>query len=188
MIIPLWSEEKLTEKEVQLLQAVNYAHYTSAFRDNASSQAVRTSMLASGDYTKAVVAGLSMLGGSHAPVIDAYYVVQSPLEKIAGVVDAGGKVPGWGNSFYRGEPDPIWQETRKWFKENDPKFMGHVDSITKLLHAKGKKIYPNAAAYTGMAGLVLGVPVSILPYLVVGSRLAAWTELALIEANGARAD
>jgi citrate synthase len=175
-----WRKEPLSEPEKTLLGAVLLAHHKSSFRNNASSVAVVNAAAASRDLAKSIVAGLMTLGGRHAPIEQTYNLlaVRDPAAIVTDIVSSGGKVPGWGGTFQKDQPDPIWAEVSKLLEELYPSLAARLDAITEALHAEGKKIYPNPSAYTAAAAIALGLQPELAVYLFIGGRLDAWTRLA----------
>jgi citrate synthase len=165
---PFWREEPLTDAEAELLAAVYQAHAYSAGRNNCSSAAFWNSWHGSHDFTKALTGALSTLGGPHAPLREAINVLKGdyyapPL-----------KIPGWGNSFVRGAPDPIWHEVSVCLHNHFPEIADDIERITNELHARGKKVFPNPSCYTAACCIALRIPAHLAPWLFVSARLDAW--------------
>lgn len=178
---PFWRPEKpLTEAEKQLLQAVFAAHDASTQRRNVSSDAVAFASIGSGDYTKAISAALACIGGLHAPVIQAMALLDSPMSYLIArqIVADGKKVPGFGNSFYRGIPDELWIGVSEALRLNAPDLHDKIERITTELHSLGKKIYPNPGCFTAATAIVLGIPAPVAPWIFVAGRLTGWTKIA----------
>lgn len=189
ILIFFWRKDSpLTEQEQALWIAVATAHNKSAFRENLSSDAVVRSALGSGDYFKALAAGLLTLGGLHGPVEQATLLLSQPIEEIRGFVDEAvslkARVPGWGNSFHKGQKDENWLEAETVLFDNFSEWSCKLDNVTSMLHERGKKIYPNPAAYTAVTALILKAPLQSAGFLFVLSRLSAWSEI--FQANVAR--
>lgn len=165
-----WRKEPLTEPEHQLLTLCIEAHHASANRDNISSVAVCQSAHGSGNYEKSIMAALASIGGTHAPLIETWKMLMTANE-----VDSTKIVPGWGNSFVKDGPDPLWSKVHDILKAFP---VGSViESVTNSLHLAGKKVYPNPSCYTAATGITLGMPKEILAWIFVTGRLNAWTEL-----------
>ena len=170
-----WREEALNESESKLLTLCLEAHSKSAMRSNFSSVAVAQSAAASGDFTKAITAGLSMLGGMHAPLAQSWEVLTGNMD-LEFFFD-GGKVPGWGNSFEKCHPDPLWGEVSECLKEHFPKIHSRICEITDALHKDGKVVFPNPSCFTAAVGLALKMEPKIIPWIFVSGRLNAWAYL-----------
>lgn len=160
-----------------LLDAMNAAHQASALRHNISHEALVLAARGSGNYIQSITAAMMTLGGMHAPVVDVCALLRFPLTKahIDQIVQRGGRLPGWGNGFVKGEPDPLWQEVDGLLREVNPEIMAKIDEVTAWLHEAGKRIYPNPACYTAASALTMALPAEASPYLFVSGRLGAWT-------------
>ena len=159
-----------------IFASVSQAHAASALRGNLSHQALALAAQGSGDYTKAIAAALMTLGGLHAPLLQTYdFLTGDPAHEVELLLATQQRVPGWGNAFVRGMPDPIWHELDGLIREQAPEWGLTLDAVTEQLHALGKRIYPNPSCYTVVAGILLGVPKVALPYLFLNGRLSAWT-------------
>lgn len=181
-----WRDTPLTEKEIELWNLVRQAHFASTHRNNCSSQAVLNAYQGSGDYVKAIISALSTLGVKHAPVPEVMSILSQPIPMMVITdIEYYSKhtdkfwVPGWGNSFIRGERDALWLDVDNFIKENWPEIYGKIEDITKALHDNGKDVYPNPACYTAATCIILGVPVKIAPFLFVDARIAGWSNLIL---------
>jgi citrate synthase len=176
---PFWRKDPLTDDEQALLTAVLDAHDASARRNNISSQAVAINAQAAGDYGKAIAGAILTLGGIHGPIEQAQYLLSRTNPALAAdtLLANGRKVPGWGNSFHRGEADPLWIGVDQLLR---PTRLARVlDSVTETIRARGKDLFPNPAGYTAAVCIVLGVPAQISCMLFLAGRLSAWSEIYL---------
>lgn len=175
-----WKTESLTQEEEYLLNALVEAHLQSSFRMNPSSCAVANSAAGSQDLVKAFAAGLLTLGEKHGPIEQTYRFLslQCPDTIVSRILKDGEKVPGWGNSFVKGKPDPLWEKVDKILHAYQPPLAGKLDDVTTELHEQGKKIYPNPSAYTAAAAMALGLEAKSAIYLFVSARLDAWAKIA----------
>ena len=176
-----WREEPLTEDEQKLIVEMTASHHKSAYRNNASSLAVVNAALASGDLSKAIVAGIMNLGEKHAPLEQTYrfLCLEHPQKNVNWALEVGEHVPGWGNSFVKGESDPLWIGVHEILLKSFPEMAAKLDRVTEQLHARGKKIYPNPSAYTAATAIILQLPPKVAVYLFIRGRLDAWTHLAV---------
>jgi citrate synthase len=175
--IIFWRQEPLSPDEERLLLTVEQAHRKSALRDCASSVAVRSAAGGSGSFEAALAAGLLNLGGKHAPIREIFQFLEKEKSDQQHDIISGRKIPGWGNSFFKGTPDPDWYAVRPAFLP----FQGvldRIDFITTVLHSVGKKLYPNAGCYTAAAARIVGLPAETASYLLISARLPIWTYLA----------
>jgi hypothetical protein len=171
-----WRPESLTSLETTLLEKCLDAHAQSVGRENVSTTVFYAAAIGSREYTKALAAALCSLGGPHAPLVETYELLQHP-ERAAQLLDAGLKVPGWGNSFAKGAIDPIWQPLAVLLQENFPGIYQAVDQVTITLHRRGKEIFPNPSCFTAAVGLVLRMPKEVVPWIFVQGRLGKWSEI-----------
>jgi citrate synthase len=175
-----WRDEELNSAEWHLLDALLSAHYESCFRDNASSVAVKIAADASGDFGKAIVAGISTMGGKHAPLEETirFLSLEYSLCQVAEVLKRGQKIPGWGGTYQDGAIDPIWIEVDRLIERYQPTMHRKLEAITHQLKQHGKLLYPNPSAYTACVAIALGVPVELAPYLFIYGRIDGWAEIA----------
>lgn len=142
--------------------------------------------LGSGNYERAVAAAILSLGGAHAPIAETiqFLTCQDPERVVMAGVPAGGMVPGFGNSFEKGHPDPIWEPVRKILEDSFTLLHGRLMDIQNALHGLGKVVYPNASAFTACAAIVTGIPAHLASYLVLKGRLDAWTDILAHQPKG----
>jgi citrate synthase len=177
-----WRETPLGKEELELYQLVLEAHERSAKRCNVSHQAVMMAAVGSGDYFKSIAAGLMTLGFTHGCVERTFHFLNRPNPEMAvkEMIGIGLKIPGWGSSFHKLEPDPMWDYVdhclEEHFNPTHATFGRIEDEI--FLATKGKELFANPSAYTAAAAIILGIPASISAYLLVAGRLATWTQLA----------
>jgi citrate synthase len=167
----LWKDEP----RASLVDALFRGHREATQRQNISTEILKVAYMGSGDFLKSVVAAISSLGGTHAPILQAYSVLRSALPW-KGLMD-GEKIPGWGNSFVKGKPDPIWEETQKYISHYWHNVGDRIDWMTNNIHKEGKIVYPNAACYTAATAIILGLPKDLSPWLVIQARLPVWAQI-----------
>lgn len=160
-----------------LFDALLQAHHDSALRGNCSHQALVAAAVGSGDYFKAMAAGLLTLGGLHAPLFVTYDLLAAPgaQEHVERMLAKGQRVPGWGNGFVKDGPDPLWTECAMQLSVENPSLDQVMDAITEVLHDHGKRIWPNPSCYTAAVALTLGLPRYAVGELLIQGRLHAWT-------------
>lgn len=160
-----------------LLEALYAAHDAVALRGNLSHQSLALSAIGSGDYFKAISAALLTLGGVHAPLWPTYQLLSTPnpVEHIQRLVGMGRKVPGWGNSFIKGEPDPDWHVCATMLEQENRDLSGKISMMTAALHALKKPIYPNPSCYTAAVAIHYQLDIDAVGELLVRGRLSAWT-------------
>ena len=159
--------------------AVAQAHLDAARRDNASTQFLMASYSTNGqDVLRSVTAAIGTMGGAHAPIVATYQLLQGDTEDIARKMLAMQiRVPGYGNSFVKDSPDPIWKEAHEKLEETAPDLFEKVLAGRAALNAVGKDLHPNAAIYTAALALIMQVPMRLSPMLVVELRASAWREI-----------
>lgn len=172
---PFWRSTPLSEDEAQLLQLTLEAHANSAFRQNVSSIVLCNVATGSGDYTKALIAALAALGGTHAPLCSTWNFLEAGDTN--GRLLRREKLPGWGNSFVRGSDDPLWSGVDALLRKLNADLMAHVSAVTEALHVVGRKVYPNPSLYTVAVAMTLGIPKAVTPWLFVMGRLNSWSHL-----------
>lgn len=176
---PFWRDNPLSEKEQALLDSVLAAHRESCFRENISSVAVKMAAAAKVSMFQSFAAALSTLGGMHGPVEQTHRLLAAdgPAMEAMAYLDRGEKVPGWGNSFYRGIPDPLWKEAASLLETHFLSISNAISDVTALLYVRGFKLFPNPSAYTAAAGIALGMTEHLSAYLLIEGRSSGWAEL-----------
>lgn len=164
------------------------AHYESATRGNLSGEVLRNAFHANGNrFPAAVSAALGTLGGVHGPADIAQRFLETDAEDLPGVVrdilEQGGKVPGWGSSFSRGRPDPIWKDVHAYLPYVSLRLSEKLERVTQTLLRNDVPIYPNPAAYTACLSIVMGLPSSLAPSLFIEARLPAWRDYIMKDLN-----
>jgi citrate synthase len=175
-----WRTEPLKAEEAGLLEALLRAHHQSSFRDNASSVVVANAASGSADVGKAIAAGILTLGGKHAPLEQTveFLGLPRPADHVARMLKSGTKIPGWGGTFQKDQPDQIWHEVDLFIMSLAPELSAKLVSVTVELERHGYNLYPNPSAYTAAAALVLGVPAKLAVYLFIAGRVNAWAQIA----------
>jgi citrate synthase len=175
-----WREQDLTKAEQALLDAVISAHHNSSMRPNCSSVGFEAAATGAGRFENAVAAAILTTGGAHAPLLQTCRALELPddvlTEQIEVAVLNGELVPGWGNSFHKGVPDPIWVPVHEILQQSFPAMAKKLDVGTRALHRMGKDVYPNPSAYTAAAALVLGIPPETAGWIFIVGRLGAWAQ------------
>lgn len=159
-------------------RAVFAGHREATARDNLSTSVLAAAFDANGrNYIQAVIAALGTVGGKHGPIRQAHDLFLIGPSAVDAFLSAGMMVPGWGSSFAKGKPDPIWAESHKLLGDiphDEPSLFVVMNKITKTLHERGKMVYPNAAAYTACLSILMGLPSALSPSLFIEARAEAW--------------
>lgn len=176
------NNEDLSAEEQRLATRLYEAHAKCVPRENCSTAALIQAGGGSRSLIQGYIGALATLGETHGPIREAYDVLVSPSV----VAAAEGEtryvvfpqiVPGWGNSFIRGRIDDAFLPVDQTIESLWPRHHNRLREITGLLHARGKKIFPNPAAYTATVALILGMPRHLAPMLFVQARLEAWADI-----------
>lgn len=151
-----------------------------ALRENASAASVATLADVGKDYFTSIAGGLLSLGEIHAPLSQTFKLLQRCSEdnienEIKTHLLNGYKVPGWGSSFIKGKPDPVFFAVDCMLEGTETKET--EKRITSFLHEEGLKLYPNASYYTIACCIESKLPVEDAAFHLVSARLAAWTHL-----------
>ncbi len=162
-----WNEQVLLDKT---LEAHKLATIKAAYQMNGN------------DFLKAVSSGLGCLGGIHAPIVQAYDLLECErlMQGHHGWINAvpeGDKLPGWGSSFVKGKPDPIVENAMLYVDTGWPEMGKRIEGITDALHARGKIVYPNMACLTAATAIILGLPKTLASVLLLQGRALAWAEI-----------
>ncbi len=171
-LLALCENERLTDaQKLELLAVVLDAHDRSAWQNaNLSSLAIQLGREGAGDFGKAVACALMTLGVRHGPVTAARRAIYHGER-------TGGRIPGWGNSFHKHEIDPAWQTCADYLKAHYPIHHDALAKVTLELEERGKRLHPNAAAFTAAAAQILGIPEGVELVLFLMGRLPTWALL-----------
>lgn len=167
------------EEGLALLMA---AHRMAARQNlNASSELAAAMGKAGVGLKEAFTAALAVTGGHHAPVslirhfifdvVNSERIVSEVCRRLS--VKA---VPGWGNSFHKGAPDPACKEVAQWVESTHPAMHSILSAVTAICHDSGKLLFPNIGAYTAVIAEILGMPRGTELLLFALPRLEIWTE------------
>lgn len=180
LVQPFWRPEPFNSVELELIDKLFTAHYGSSFRDNVSTVVLRNTMLGSGDFSKAVAAAILTIGAKHAPIEDTIEFLQKSIREpgwVENYLEPGEPVPGWGSSFHKNEPDPLWKEVENLIDKFYPKLGDALTDVTATLHERKIMIFPNPSAYTACVALALDMPPALATYLFIAARLSAWARI-----------
>ena len=158
-----------------LIDELLRVHGEIAVRDNASYVTVKQSAALGKDFFSAIASGLLTLGGLHAPLPQTCRFLRLDdckpyMERALG---AGARVPGWGSSFSKGEPDPVFEQLDKMLVPYP--IHARIQYVTGFLQGRELEIFPNASAYTSAVVIALGLTDSTASYLLLKGRLDAWS-------------
>jgi citrate synthase len=182
-----WRNDRhLTSKEWKLLNELLDAHYQSCFRDNASSVGVAIAADASGELGKAITSGISTMGARHAPVVETvrFLSLEYPSGQVGSMLKRSQKVPGWGGTFQKDKPDPLWTAVDELIEDCQVGLYLKMAAVTDELKQHDKLLFPNPSAYTACVAIALGMPAELAPYLFIYGRLSGWAEIAAKHLGG----
>ena len=145
---------------------------------NGSLVVAHVTYLASGNLTQALAAAALAQGDLHAPieaVRDMFHSYDRMLYA-ASILEEGGKVPGFGNSFYKDLADPAFAEVEAVLRADHASLVGWVDEL-RSVHPKLPP--PNAAMWTALAMEAMGMERGMGPALFISARVKAWASYLL---------
>lgn len=176
-----WRELPLSHDEVELINALSEAHYRSSFRQNPSAVALTCAAQGSGGLLPSIAAVLATFGWPHGPIEETYETLSLQCR----ILPTSDKMlPGWGNSFVKGEPDLIWAHCDLLIGGLNQDLHSYICYVTKTLNEAGKHVFPNPSCYTAAVAITVGMPKRLSPYLLVLGRLPAWGEMFLSQTKG----
>lgn len=171
---PFWRETQLTEPEAALLNATLRAHSRCVDRNNISSHVLENVAMGSGNYCNALASAILSIGHSHAPLEQTMELLSN---QCPATVELKMPVPGYGNSFVKGEADPIWGEVDHLLRVHFMEIHNRIWIICERLKSKG--IFPNPSAYTAATAIALGIPPCVAAWIFISGRLGEWSKLFL---------
>lgn len=175
-----WKDSEMTTMEIDLMVSLRIAHYTAAMRDCASTVAVKIAKECGVPFPQAVAGALATLGHKHGPIEKIYGWILDGAEEYAYTGRRTVErhiIPGWGNSFYKDEPDPLFEPVREKMLAVQPGLVELADKVTARLHQEEKMIYPNPGFWTAATAIALGVRQEICSYLFLAPRMDAWAAI-----------
>lgn len=160
-----------------ILGLLEVAHYVAAMKnENASSQIAVTTYMASGSITHAIAAATLAQGALHAPISQARALLDAPdpVLTACAIADRGERVPGYGNSFYKGCIDPAFEPAFNALPEDT-----RIRLFKIIQNAKPEEhdLAPNAAIITAAVMKHCGVPAGMEPAVFTFCRIPAWVRL-----------
>lgn len=170
-------EKPITESGLQLLNEVIKAHDIAATTNqNCSSAACSNAIAGSGSFANGVASAILTLGKHHGPINDARLVYENFDEgAVRQWVMAGGKVPGFGNSFFKDSLDPAWVGVDLFLEDKFPNVSARIEELSRFVELTvGSKLCPNAALFTAAACSEIGLAHGFESALFIISRIPAW--------------
>ena len=164
----------------KLMDEMYTFHNEIALRENASAASVASLAAVGKDYFTSIAGGLLTLGEIHAPLSQTHKFISRCSElnyenEIKTHLLNHYKIPGWGSSFVKGNPDSVFFAVDCMLEGS--KTQESQKRVTEFLHEKGLMLYPNASYYTVACCIESGIPIEKAAFHLVNARLPAWTEL-----------
>lgn len=133
---------------------------------------------------QALSGALSVLGNIHGPTAAARRLWETKTRlgarnSVVITMHDGLIVPGFGNGFYKGEPDPAWDDVSKYLLNERGDLSESLDELTAWVnHTRDQAtpLLPNAAMYTAVLASDMPVPHGAELGLVVTMRTPVWME------------
>lgn len=189
-------DESITEEESKqdLLDLLEVAHYNAALNNqgNISASVAMHVFDGSGDPLKAISAAINSMGQKHAPLTHARSLVKNWIldpnrtrKYIEGLVEVNQKIPGFGNSFFKDQVDPSFQDVLSEYLQlykdaNTEPLLGIARYVNFLLtERKGREInlMPNAAGITGAIAEFCNIGTFQEVTIALKGRIPAWMQL-----------
>lgn len=173
------------EQSSKLCDLLFDAHYKVACRNNPSFNAFINAYQNNGkSVAQAIAAGLSTMGGRHAPINNTIIFIKSMMNNpnavmvIHAMMEQGMPVPGFGTSFFKEcQVDPAFVDLENFIFEIAPEFRLMAEGITEILYQYKKVyIYANPSFYTVVSGIILGLSKSAIQNLLIRPRTIAWMD------------
>ena len=170
-----------TPQKLELLQAVFDAHDMAARNNqNSSSGAAVNAFFGSAQITNAIASAILTLGDAHGPIGPARFVYERFDERaLKSAIEAGMKIPGFGNSFFKDKIDPAWSRVSELIKSDFSNANARIEQLHGWMKEAGKNVHPNAALYTAVVCSELGVIPGAESAIFILARTAAWTSLCI---------
>lgn len=161
-------------KARRLLEAVFEAHQRAALSNpNVSTAVAANTVAGSGRFANAAAAAILTTGGAHAPLMAARQLLEHGNANIvAEMLNRGQKVPGFGNSFFKGKVDPAWEQVENILCHDFPEMGQSIKELGEPMKVKG--VLPNAALFTAAACVIANVPHGTEDALFITARVPAW--------------
>lgn len=161
-------------------------HQDGAMRECASTVILGQTFKVNGaNSAQSIVAAISSMGGSHAPLVEAArffnFVMSEPPESVPDMIKdilKTGKVPGFGSSFVKDEVDPIHYEIDAAMRRYSSKQHYYIVEMTYAIQKQTKKkLNPNTALYSAAYASIMNIDPVLLPGLVIEARIPVWNVL-----------
>lgn len=185
---------KLAYNYGTLLSTLAVAHTNASERENASTQVLKGSWHTNGnDLIKSITAAVMTFGGRHAPIKEAYYLIDKLFYRnskdwdrcIHELYGNNGIIAGIGSGFIKGSPDPLLLNIELELFANHHRYRLIGKALTDYLADRDSNIkgiaitnltpkYPNLAFYTAACAHAMEIPIEFCEALMLEFRLHAW--------------
>lgn len=170
---------------MKILQLLKEAHERACERENASTQSLLFTYENSLSVRQAATAAIQSFGHFHAPIEDAYTLLivclnstrEGRQEFIEKTLEYRGKIPGFGSSFFSGEPDPNLNELDDQLFYDCYHFIVLKNELMNLEPMKSKKLFPNLAFYTAAVAIHQGVSIKLAESFLLEFRVPKWMQI-----------
>lgn len=164
-------------------------HAKLAARENISSTLAGVGNELDISFTQTVAMALLSMGGAHAPIVHTHSLFRVSniifRDEVERLVSNGSKIPGFGSSIVKGGYDPVLTEYGRDVFGHMPMWLDSLEEMTEIVQdISGKKIFPNAAAYTVMTAIAYSKDATWAERNVIAGRLPFWAYL--YRNNGAK--
>lgn len=165
---------------LRLRACLKEGHSKATNRPNASTQFLLGAyQMNNNNVIQSCISALGTMGGLHAPVQSCCHLLYAKefAESCKRMIAAKMRVPGYGNSFIKGGPDPVWEDTDEELRTIAPDMHRKIHDGKDILINSGKSVHPNAAIYTAAYAVLASIPPTVAPILVLEFRSSAWRQL-----------
>jgi len=174
-----WLGVASSDEVEELLDTLSWCNQAAATTNaNASSVALANAASCGARFEHSVAAALLTFGGKHGPAGEARELVyRTERDEIVSRLENEEILPGWGNAFYKKSIDPAFVPMNHLLCEKYRSHSEKLDEISELIFkVTGHVLYPNAAAFNGIAAELLGLVRGTELLLVIVCRLPAWSK------------
>ena len=160
-----------------MLRALFNGHRNAAENnDNASSNTYRALRALGKEVPERLAGAILTTGGTHAPVVATRRIIYAPtMQGVRILLETKRIIPGFGNSFFKDSIDPAFSEFVECVRDSDQ--FAKIMEVSELIESRtGKKLQPNAAAFTACAAEILRLKTPMEYALFAIPRMCAWLQ------------
>ena len=170
------------DSEKQLLMDLLIDAHSRAATDNANASSLTfiNALYGSGRMENAIAAAMLTIGAKHGPISDARIIYEyATADFIKETVSAGEFIPGFGNSFYKDDIDPVWKGVDRYLSIKFAPAHKRIWELHSIMESCGKKLYPNAALYSAAVCSICGVKPGTEVAIFAIARISAWASMSI---------